>query len=172
MLIIPATPNVCPVAQGNGFLLMAILFRIQTRYVANPIEERIHKTRDAEHALYYYTELNKFEKQFKDAINANRLTEEQEARIAIQEAEWKRHIFLGELSNIILITSCVFGMCDAIRAYFQAQNEPPHPTTTREASPVGRVAQQAPGPDRRRSPRLHRQLRVSRVSQGDSQPMG
>ncbi len=171
MLIIPATPNVCPVAQGNGFLLMAILFRIQTRYVTNQIEEHIHHSRDAEHAVYYYAELNKLEKQRKDAIKDYRAWAAIQVAQCKRDAEWDDKVeqVIQRFGWLIFIIGGVCSACDGILSFLRQQrNEPPDPTTPRDASPVGRNTQQAPRPDRRRSPRLHRQLRVSRVSQGDS----
>lgn len=174
MLIIPAIPNVCPVIQGNIFLAMAVLFRIQTRCVANEFENGIHETRNAEKALYYYEQLHKTLKMAKAADNA---IKDYRAWAAIQveqckrDAEWDDKVeqVIQRFGWLIFIIGGVCSACDGILSFLRQQrNESPHPATTRDASPVGRNTQQAPRPDRRRSPRLHRQLRVSRVSQGDS----
>ncbi len=179
MLIIPATSNVCPVVQGNIFLAMAVLFRIQTRCVANEFENGIHETRNAEKALYYYEQLHKTLKMAKAADNA---IKDYRAWAAIRvarckrDAEWDNKVeqVIQRFGWLIFIIGGVCSACGIILSFLRQQrNESPHPATTRDASPVGRNTQREPQDvPRRRSLRLHRQLRVSRVSQGDSEPTG
>lgn len=178
-------PNACPAIHGNAFLFMAMVFRIQTQCVVDKREElryQVEQTKRLvdENILHVDEIIGMLNKSLEFAeAKLNEIGRATKAEAQRQEEErraraGRRNIyaFIGDAFRILNIAMLTYATCGVLRVYFQAQNEPPHPTTTREASPVGRVAQQAPGPDRRRSPRLHRQLRVSRVSQGDSQPMG
>lgn len=180
MLTISTTPNVCLPYPMTSFYVMAMVFRIQTQCVANEAEEVFfmidqiqQNIRTADRFIEKYgATINRMEKARHAVIKR------QEGAIRQSEAHrdeyWNRKAAkeLWELKFMLVVGAIVLMRMAYETSFFQNVPEPPHPTTPREASPVGRVAQQAPGPDRRRSTRLRRQLRVSRLPQGDSQPTG